>query len=61
METRGGDDYDLVIIDARMAGSTLAVLVGEAGYRVLLVDRAAFPSPMLKSQVFGPSKRHLCD
>lgn len=35
-----------------MAGSTLAALVGAAGYRVLLVDRAPFPSPTLSTHFF---------
>lgn len=35
--------YDFVIIGAGPAGSTAAKLAAEAGYRVLLVDKARFP------------------
>jgi 2-polyprenyl-6-methoxyphenol hydroxylase-like FAD-dependent oxidoreductase len=36
--------YDAIIIGARCAGSPLAMLLGRKGYRVLLVDKATFPS-----------------
>jgi 2-polyprenyl-6-methoxyphenol hydroxylase-like FAD-dependent oxidoreductase len=45
-------DYDALIVGARVAGSTLAALLGEAGYRVLLIDRARFPSPALSTHFF---------
>jgi 2-polyprenyl-6-methoxyphenol hydroxylase-like FAD-dependent oxidoreductase len=38
-------EYDIVIVGARPAGATLAARLGAAGHRVLLVDRARFPSP----------------
>ncbi|HVH99825.1 MAG TPA: NAD(P)/FAD-dependent oxidoreductase [Enhygromyxa sp.] len=37
-------DYDIVIVGGRPAGATLAARLGAAGHRVLLVDRANFPS-----------------
>jgi flavin-dependent dehydrogenase len=37
-------DYDIVIVGGRPAGATLAARLGAAGHRVLLVDRAKFPS-----------------
>ncbi|HLT35790.1 MAG TPA: NAD(P)/FAD-dependent oxidoreductase [Enhygromyxa sp.] len=40
-----GVDVDVVIVGGRPAGSTLAARLGAAGHRVLLVDRARFPSP----------------
>ena len=46
------DAYDVVIVGARVAGAILATLLGEAGYRVLLVDRAQFPSPALSTHFF---------
>ena len=52
MVPRGPVEYDLVVVGARVAGSTLAALVGAAGYRVLLVDRAPFPSPTLSTHFF---------
>jgi flavin-dependent dehydrogenase len=45
-------DYDALIVGARVAGATLAILLGGAGYRVLLVDRAAFPSATLSTHYF---------
>lgn len=52
MATLAADEYDLVVVGARVAGSTLVALVGEAGYRVLLVDRAPLPSPTLSTHFF---------
>jgi 2-polyprenyl-6-methoxyphenol hydroxylase-like FAD-dependent oxidoreductase len=45
-------DYDALIVGARVAGATLAALLGDAGYEVLLVDRATFPSPTLSTHFF---------
>jgi flavin-dependent dehydrogenase len=39
--------YDAIIVGARCAGSTLAMLLARKNYRVLLVDRATFPSDTL--------------
>jgi 2-polyprenyl-6-methoxyphenol hydroxylase-like FAD-dependent oxidoreductase len=36
--------YDVIVVGARCAGSPLAMLLARKGYRVALVDRAAFPS-----------------
>jgi flavin-dependent dehydrogenase len=36
--------YDVIVVGARCAGSPLAMLLARRGHRVLLVDRAAFPS-----------------
>jgi flavin-dependent dehydrogenase len=36
--------YDVIIVGARCAGSTTGMLLARKGYRVLLVDRATFPS-----------------
>src|SRR5918992_1590041 len=36
--------YDAIIVGARCAGSPLAMLLARKGYRVLLLDKAAFPS-----------------
>ena len=38
--------YDVIIVGARCAGSPTGLLLARAGYRVLLVDRASFPSEM---------------
>lgn len=36
--------YDVIIVGARCAGAATAMLLARRGYRVLLADRAAFPS-----------------
>ena len=37
-------EYDAIVVGARCAGSPTAMLLARQGYRVLLVDRATFPS-----------------
>jgi flavin-dependent dehydrogenase len=39
--------YDVIVVGARCAGSPTAMLLARAGYRVLLVDKATFPSDTL--------------
>lgn len=41
--------YDAIIIGARCAGSPTAMLLARRGYRVLLLDRAAFPSDTFRN------------
>jgi 2-polyprenyl-6-methoxyphenol hydroxylase-like FAD-dependent oxidoreductase len=41
--------YDLIIVGARVAGSATALLLARRGVRVLVVDRAAFPSDTLST------------
>ena len=41
--------YDIIVIGARCAGSPAAMLLAKKGYRVLLVDRANFPSDTLST------------
>src|SRR5688572_9901278 len=36
--------YDAIIVGARCSGASTAMLLARKGYRVLLVDRARFPS-----------------
>lgn len=36
--------YDVIVVGARCAGSPTAMLLARKGYRVLVVDRATFPS-----------------
>ncbi len=45
-------DYDVIIVGARVAGSALAVLLGQHGHRVLLLDKAQFPSDTLSTHFF---------
>lgn len=41
--------YDAIILGARVAGSPTAMLLARKGYRVLLVDRATFPSDTMST------------
>lgn len=41
--------YDVVIVGARCAGSSLAMLLARAGHQVLVVDRATFPSDTMST------------
>jgi flavin-dependent dehydrogenase len=43
--------YDAIVIGARCAGSPTAMLLSRKGYRVLLVDRATFPSDTFRNHV----------
>jgi flavin-dependent dehydrogenase len=36
--------YDAIVVGARCAGAPTAMLLARHGHRVLLVDRASFPS-----------------
>lgn len=40
--------YDVIVIGARCAGSPTAMLLARAGHRVLLVDKAKFPSDIAR-------------
>lgn len=44
-------NYDAIVVGARCAGAPTAMLLAEKGYRVLLVDRASFPSDTLSTLV----------
>lgn len=39
--------YDAIVVGARCAGSPTAMLLARQGYKVLMVDRASFPSDTL--------------
>src|ERR1700730_1772206 len=41
--------YDAIVVGARCAGAPVAMLLARAGHRVLLVDRAHFPSDTLST------------
>ena len=43
--------YDVIVVGARCAGSPTAMLLARKGYRVLVVDRAAFPSDTLSTHM----------
>ena len=46
--------YDAIIVGARCAGSPTAMLLARKGHRVLVVDRATFPSDTVSSHVLHP-------
>ncbi len=41
--------YDAIVVGARCAGSPTAMLLARQGHRVLLVDRASFPSDTMST------------
>lgn len=43
--------YDVIIVGARVAGSSTAMLLARRGYRVLCVDRATFPSDTVSTHM----------
>src|SRR5215212_7094885 len=54
-------DYDAIIVGARVAGSSLAILLGRQGTRVLLVDRDRFPSDTLSTHLLQPPAVEMLD
>jgi flavin-dependent dehydrogenase len=46
--------YDAIVIGARCAGSPTAMLLARKGHRVLLVDKAAFPSDTMSTHLIHP-------
>jgi len=45
-------ECDVVIVGARVAGATLAAILGDSGLDVVLVDSATFPSTTLSTHFF---------
>jgi flavin-dependent dehydrogenase len=46
--------YDAIIVGARCAGSPTAMLLARRGHRVLLLDRACFPSDAISTHMVWP-------
>jgi flavin-dependent dehydrogenase len=46
--------YDAIVVGARSAGSPTAMLLARKGGKVLVVDRATFPSDTLSTHVVHP-------
>jgi 2-polyprenyl-6-methoxyphenol hydroxylase-like FAD-dependent oxidoreductase len=46
--------FDVIVVGARCAGSPTAMLLARKGYRVLVVDRATFPSDTISTHVVHP-------
>src|SRR5512143_1114534 len=52
--------YDVMIVGARVAGSSTALLLARKGYKVLVVDKATFPSDTMSThQVQVPAVARL--
>jgi flavin-dependent dehydrogenase len=47
----GRPTYDVIVVGARCAGSPTAMLLARLGYRVLVVDRATFPSDSMRAHL----------
>ncbi|MFJ1588735.1 NAD(P)/FAD-dependent oxidoreductase [Kitasatospora albolonga] len=50
----GKSRYDVIVVGARCAGAPTAMLLARKGYRVLVVDRATFPSDTLSTHLIHP-------
>jgi flavin-dependent dehydrogenase len=46
--------YDTIIVGARCAGASTAMLLARRGFKVLLVDKAAFPSDTISTHILWP-------
>ncbi len=46
--------YDAIVVGARCAGSPTAMLLARKGHRVLMVDKATFPSDKLSTHYIHP-------
>ena len=47
--------YDVIVVGARCAGAATALLLARQGVRVLLTDRAAFPSDTVSTHLLHPT------
>lgn len=48
------ESYDAIVVGARCAGSPTAMLLARKGHRVLLVDKATFPSDTMSTHLVHP-------
>src|SRR5918993_1447434 len=46
--------HDAIVVGARCAGAPTAMLLARKGYRVLLVDKARFPSDTISTHIIWP-------
>src|SRR5688572_30397557 len=46
--------YDAIVVGARCAGSPTAMLLAQKGYKVLLLDKAKFPSDTISTHAIWP-------
>src|SRR5262245_36995418 len=54
MEPMNREPYDVLVVGARCGGSPTAMLLARKGYRVLLVDKATFPSDTISTHIVHP-------
>lgn len=47
--------YDAIIVGSRCAGAPLGMLLARAGHKVLMVDRAKFPSDTMSTHILQPA------
>ena len=50
----GGGSYEAIVVGARCAGSPTALLLARRGHRVLLLDKATFPSDTMSTHLIHP-------
>src|ERR671911_1327309 len=55
------EQYDVIVVGARCAGSATATVLARAGRRVLLLDRDEFPSDTVSTHQLFPDSLHLLD
>ena len=48
------NEYDAIVVGARRAGSPTAMLLARKGYKVLVADRARFPSDTISTHLIHP-------
>ena len=53
--------YDAIVVGARCAGSPTAMLLARKGCRVLLVDKASFPSDTISTHIIWPHGAELLE
>ena len=53
--------YDAIIVGARCAGAPTAMLLARKGYRILLVDKATFPSDTISTHIIWPHGAAIMD
>src|SRR3954467_2498544 len=50
----GKPSFDVIVVGARCAGSPTAMLLARSGHRVLLLDKATFPSDTMSTHLVHP-------
>ena len=53
--------YDAIVVGARCGGAPTAILLARKGYRVLLIDKAMFPSDTISTHIIWPHGAQIMD